>query len=62
MLYNRAMSYEATLIIIAAQALGDCGILGTVYPSVISFYQFALHLASVRENDMNIKEMIVILS
>ena len=45
-LYNLAMSYEATLIIEAAQALGDRGIRGMDYPSVMAFYQFALRLAS----------------
>ena len=47
-LYNLAMSYEALLIIEAAQALGDRGIMGMDYPSVMSFYQFALRLASIR--------------
>ena len=49
-LYNLAMSYEATLIIEAAQALGDRGIMGMDYPSVMSFYQLALRLANAREN------------
>ena len=49
-LYTLAMSYEATLIIEAAQALGDRGIMGMDYPSVMSFYQFALRLANAREN------------
>ena len=48
-LYNLAMSYEAVLIIEAAQALGDRGIMGMDYPSVMSFYQFALRLANIRE-------------
>jgi hypothetical protein len=48
-LYNLAMSYEATLIIEAAQALGDRKIMGMDYPSVMSFYQFALRLASTRD-------------
>ena len=50
-LYNLAMSYEATLIIEAAQALGDRGIMGVDYPSVMSFYQLALRLASFRDNE-----------
>ena len=49
-LYNLAMSYEAVLIIEAAQALGERGIMGMDYPSVMSFYQFALRLAYAREN------------
>ena len=49
MLYNLAVSYEATLIIEAAQALGDRGIMGMDYPSVMSFYQFALRLAITRD-------------
>ena len=49
MLYNLAMSYEATLIIEAAQALGDHGIMGMDYPSVMSFYQFALRLVVTRD-------------
>jgi hypothetical protein len=48
-LYNLAMSYEATLIIEAAQALGDREILGMDYQSVMSFYQLALRLANYRE-------------
>ena len=48
-LYTLAMSYEATLIIEAAQALGDRGIMGMDYPSVMSFYQFALRLANARD-------------
>ena len=48
-LYNLAMSYNAILIIEAAQALGDRGIMGMDYPSVMSFYQFALRLASIRD-------------
>ena len=48
-LYNLAMSYEATLIIEAAQALGDRKIMGMDYPSVMIFYQFALRLASTRD-------------
>ena len=48
-LYYLAMSYEAVLIIEAAQALGDRGIMGMDYPSVMSFYQFALRLANTRE-------------
>ena len=48
-LYNLAMSYEATLIIEAAQALGDRKIMGMDYPSVMSFYQLALRLASLRD-------------
>ena len=48
-LYNLAMSYEATLIIEAAQALGDRGIMGMDYPSVMSFYQFALRLVATRD-------------
>jgi hypothetical protein len=48
-LYNLAMSYEATLIIEAAQSLGDRKIMGIDYPSVMSFYQFALRLASTRD-------------
>ena len=47
-LYNLAMSYEATLIIETAQALGDRGIMGMDYPSVMSFYQFALRLVVTR--------------
>ena len=47
-LYNLAMNYEAVLIIEAARALGDRGIMGMDYPSVMSFYQFALRLASIR--------------
>ncbi len=50
-LYNLAMSYEATLIIEAAQALGDRKIMGMDYPSVMSFYQLALRLANARENE-----------
>ena len=50
-IYNLAMSYEATLIIEAAQALGDRGIMGIDYPSVMSFYQLALRLASFRDNE-----------
>ena len=50
-LYNLAVSYEATLIIEAAQALGDRGIMGMDYPSVMSFYQLALRLASFRDNE-----------
>ena len=49
-LYNLAMSYEALLIIEAAQALGDRGIMGMEYSSVMSFYQLALRLAYAREN------------
>ena len=49
-LYNLAMSFKAVLIIEAARALGDHGIMGAEYPSVMSFYQFALHLANAREN------------
>ena len=48
-LYNLAMNYEAVLIIEAAQALGDRKIMGMDYPSVMSFYQFALRLANIRE-------------
>ena len=50
-LYNLAMSYKATLIIEAAQALGDRKIMGMDYPSVMSFYQLALRLANARENE-----------
>ena len=50
-LYNLAMSYEATLIIEAAQVLGDRGIMGMDYPSVMTFYQLALRLANARESD-----------
>ena len=50
-LYNLAMSYEAVLIIEAAQALGDHGIMGAEYPSVMNFYQFALRLADAIDND-----------
>ena len=46
--HSLAMSYEATLIIEAVQALGDRGIMGMDYPSVMIFYQFALRLASDR--------------
>jgi hypothetical protein len=48
-LYNLAMSYKAVLIIEATQALGDRKIMGMDYPSVMSFYQFALRLANIRE-------------
>ena len=48
-LYNLAMSYEAILIIEAAQALGDLGVMGSEYPSVMCFYQLALRLANTRE-------------
>ena len=48
-LYNLAMSYEATLIIEAAQALGDRGIMGMDFPSAMSFYQFALRLSILRD-------------
>ena len=50
-LYNLAMSSEAILIIEAAQALGDLGIMGVEYPSVMRFYQLALRLANARESD-----------
>ena len=43
-LYNLARSYEIILIIEAAQALGDRGIMGMDYPSVMSFYQLALYI------------------
>ena len=33
----------------ATQALGDRGIMGTDYPSVMSFYQFALRLVVTRD-------------
>ena len=49
-LYNIAMSYEAVLIIEAAQALGELGVMGSDYPSVMRFYQLALQLANVRES------------
>ena len=55
-LYNLAMSYEATLNIEAAQALGDRGIMGMDYPSVMTFYQLALHLANVRERNDTVYE------
>ena len=48
-LYSLAMSYESTLIIEAAQALGDRKIMGMDYPSVMSFYQFALRLVNARD-------------
>ena len=54
-LYNLAMSYKAVLIIEAAQALGDRGIMGMDYPSVMSFYQFALRLASIRDLESGTK-------
>ena len=50
-LYNLAMSYEAILIIEAAQALGDLGVMGSEYPSVMRFYQLALRLANSRESE-----------
>ena len=43
-LHNLAMSYEAVLIIEAAQALGDRGIMGMDHPSVMSFYTNLLHI------------------
>ena len=49
-LYNLAMSYEAILIIEAAKALGDLGIMGAEYPSVMRFYQLALRLANTRDS------------
>ena len=54
-LYNLAMSYKAILIIEAAQALGDRRIMGMDYPSVMSFYQFALRLANIRLSNMEYK-------
>ena len=54
-LYNLAMSYEAVLIIEAAQALGDRGIMGMDYPSVMSFYQFALRLANIKLSNTEYK-------
>ena len=54
-LYNLAMSYEAVLIIEAAQALGERGIMGMDYPSVMSFYQLALRLASIRNLESDIE-------
>ena len=50
-LYNLAMSYEALLIIGATQALGDHGIMGKDYPSVISFYQLALRLINAKDTE-----------
>ena len=48
-LYNVAMSYEATLIVNATEALGNRKIMGMDSPSVMNFYQFALRLSNARE-------------
>ena len=49
MLSGLATSYEAQLIIEAAQAIGDQGFQGTDYPAVMRFYLFALQLSNSRD-------------
>ena len=60
-LRNFAMSPEAILIIEAAKALGNLGFRGTDSSALMKFYQFALRLASARDdnsspNNLNLKE------
>lgn len=49
-----AMSPEASLIIEAAEALGDLGIQGSDSAAVWRFYQFAITLSNTREQDTTV--------